>query len=137
MNAEKAAEYVTSNVNRLNSSQQFTYAKVVCPDHVKNKEVNEIFVNSLYGYFIGKRIAYLLVEQYAWNIWSNHGLHKVMMNNSFFIISSIAVQTPDSGISNLLAVGTTFTGSGNLYCQWELSPGSGNALCILFPTILP
>nr|GEX38411.1 putative reverse transcriptase domain-containing protein [Tanacetum cinerariifolium] len=52
----------------------------------------------------------------------------------FFIISSIAVQTPGSGISNLLAVGTTFTGSGNLYCQWELSPGSGNALCILFPT---
>nr|GEY02261.1 hypothetical protein [Tanacetum cinerariifolium] len=28
-------------------------------------------------------------------------------------------QTPDSGISNLLAVGTTFTSSGNLYCQWE------------------
>nr|GFB26121.1 hypothetical protein [Tanacetum cinerariifolium] len=53
----------------------------------------------------------------------------------FFIISSIAVQTPDSGISNLLAVGTTFTGSGNLYCQWELSPGSGNAMCILFPTV--
>nr|GEY14438.1 putative RNA-directed DNA polymerase [Tanacetum cinerariifolium] len=53
----------------------------------------------------------------------------------FFIISSIAVQTPDSGISNLLAVGTTFTGSGNLYCQWELSFGSGNALCILFPTV--
>nr|GEX40304.1 hypothetical protein [Tanacetum cinerariifolium] len=46
----------------------------------------------------------------------------------FFIISSIAVQTPDRGISNLLAVGTTFTGSGNLYCKWELSPGSGNAL---------
>nr|GEX44957.1 hypothetical protein [Tanacetum cinerariifolium] len=53
---------------------------------------------------------------------------------SFFIISSIAVQTPGSGISNLLAVGTSFTGSGYLYCQWELSPGSGNALCILFPT---
>nr|GEV51039.1 hypothetical protein [Tanacetum cinerariifolium] len=53
----------------------------------------------------------------------------------FFIISSIAVQTPDSGISNLLGVGTTFTGSGNLYCQWELSSGSGNALCILFSTL--
>nr|GEX15086.1 reverse transcriptase domain-containing protein [Tanacetum cinerariifolium] len=52
----------------------------------------------------------------------------------FFIIFSIAVQTPDSGISNLVEVGTTFTGSGNLYCQWELSPGSGNALCFLLPT---
>nr|GEV27684.1 retrovirus-related Pol polyprotein from transposon TNT 1-94 [Tanacetum cinerariifolium] len=47
---------------------------------------------------------------------------------SFFIISSIAVQTSGSGISNLLAVGTTFTGSGNLYCQWELSPGSNSQL---------
>nr|GEV63198.1 retrotransposon protein, putative, Ty1-copia subclass [Tanacetum cinerariifolium] len=55
----------------------------------------------------------------------------------FFIISSIAVQTPGSEISILLALGTTFTGSGNLYFQWELSPGSGNALCILFPTIVP
>nr|GFB74703.1 hypothetical protein [Tanacetum cinerariifolium] len=62
------------------------------------------------------------------------GLAMIVLGNFFFIISSIAVQTPDSGISNLLAVGTTFTGSGNLYCQWELSPGSGNALCILFPT---
>nr|GEZ41722.1 Gag-Pol polyprotein [Tanacetum cinerariifolium] len=53
----------------------------------------------------------------------------------FFIISSIAVQTLGSGISNLLAVGTTFTGSGNLYCQWKLSPGIGNALCILFPIV--
>nr|GFA31939.1 hypothetical protein [Tanacetum cinerariifolium] len=43
----------------------------------------------------------------------------------FFII---AVQTPGSGISILLAVGTSSTGSGNLYCQWELSPDSGNAL---------
>nr|GEZ52982.1 hypothetical protein [Tanacetum cinerariifolium] len=39
----------------------------------------------------------------------------------FFIISSIAVQTPGSGISNLLVVGTTFTGSGNnIHWQWEL-----------------
>nr|GFB27979.1 putative reverse transcriptase domain-containing protein [Tanacetum cinerariifolium] len=52
------------------------------------------------------------------------------------IISSIAVQTHGSGISNLLAVGTTFTGSGSLYCQWELSPSSGNTLCILFSTML-
>ncbi|GJZ04889.1 hypothetical protein Tco_0538164 [Tanacetum coccineum] len=57
MNAEKVAEYGTNDVNRLNSSQQFTYEKVVFPDRVKNKEVNERFANYLYGYFIGKRIA--------------------------------------------------------------------------------
>nr|GFD03734.1 hypothetical protein [Tanacetum cinerariifolium] len=49
----------------------------------------------------------------------------------------IAVQTPGSGISILLAVGTPSTGSWNLYCQWELSPGSGNALCITSPCLKP
>nr|GEY52279.1 hypothetical protein [Tanacetum cinerariifolium] len=70
-----------------------------------------------------------------WEVPSGSGNFLTNSGNAFFfIISSIAVQTPGSGISNLLAVGTSFTGSGNLYCQWELSPGSGNALCILFPT---
>nr|GEZ84685.1 retrovirus-related Pol polyprotein LINE-1 [Tanacetum cinerariifolium] len=42
-------------------------------------------------------------------------------NLCFFIISSIAMQTPGSGISNILVVGTTFTGSGNnIHWQWEL-----------------
>ncbi|GKC52098.1 hypothetical protein Tco_1074843 [Tanacetum coccineum] len=83
MNAEKAAEHGTNDVNRVNSSQQFTYAKVVTPERVKSKvnlrsleyevgdvdadliipmtsiqEVNERFENSLYGHFIGKHIAY-------------------------------------------------------------------------------
>nr|GFC13721.1 hypothetical protein [Tanacetum cinerariifolium] len=55
--------------------------------------------------------------------------------SSFFIISSIALQTPGSGISNLLAVGTSLTGSGNLYCQWELFPGkSAPTFAELFET---
>nr|GEZ73459.1 hypothetical protein [Tanacetum cinerariifolium] len=82
-------------MNHRSSSQQFMYAKVVNPDRVKNKvnfrvlesevdnvevdfivpmasmqEVNDRFTNSLYGYFIGKRIAFPLVKQYAWNKWS-------------------------------------------------------------------
>nr|GEU49135.1 hypothetical protein [Tanacetum cinerariifolium] len=80
------------------------------------------------------------VEELKINVWikgeKNAAPQTPYTETSFFIISSIAVQTPDSGISNLLAVGTTFTGSGNLYRQWELSPGSGNALCILFPTLI-
>lgn len=36
------------------------------------QEVNARFANSLYGYFIGKGIAYPLVEQYLWNKWSNY-----------------------------------------------------------------
>nr|GEW97201.1 reverse transcriptase domain-containing protein [Tanacetum cinerariifolium] len=63
---------------------------------------------------------------------SNRGLKHILKRtisenraSCFFII---AVQTPGSGISILLAVGTPSTGSWNLYCQWELSPSSGNAL---------
>ena len=50
------------------------------------QEVNERFANSLFGYFIGNRIAYPLVEQYAWNKWSKHGLQKVMMNKWVVIL---------------------------------------------------
>nr|GEW65561.1 LRR receptor-like serine/threonine-protein kinase GSO1 [Tanacetum cinerariifolium] len=53
-------------------------------------------------------------EQIVWNGYNDLGI------DIFFII---AVQTPGSEISILLAVGTPSTGSGNLYCQWELSPG--------------
>nr|GEW78085.1 copia protein [Tanacetum cinerariifolium] len=52
---------------------------------------------------------------YAQVLWMQNQL----LDYGFFII---AVQTPGSGISILLAVGTPSTGSGNLYCQWELSP---------------
>nr|GEV52569.1 copia protein [Tanacetum cinerariifolium] len=61
----------------------------------------------------------------------NHARANVKQSlGSFFII---AVQTPGSEISILLAVGTPSTGSGNLYCQWELSPGT----LVIVPTTLP
>nr|GEW60615.1 hypothetical protein [Tanacetum cinerariifolium] len=59
----------------------------------------------------------------------------MLEKDTFFIISSIAVQTHGNGISNLLAVGTTFTSSGNLYCQWKLSPDSGNAFFFIISSI--
>nr|GEV91190.1 putative ribonuclease H-like domain-containing protein [Tanacetum cinerariifolium] len=61
--------------------------------------------------------------------WSNCGIERQQWEKLGLAVGNMPkVQTPGSGISNLLAVGTTFTGSGNLYCQWELSPGSRNAL---------
>nr|GEY84626.1 hypothetical protein [Tanacetum cinerariifolium] len=79
-------------MNPPRSSNPFTYANVVNSDRVKKKvnfqslecdvgyvdvdlifpnasvqEVNDIFASSLFGYFIGKRIAYPFVEQYPWN----------------------------------------------------------------------
>nr|GEV75737.1 zinc knuckle CX2CX4HX4C [Tanacetum cinerariifolium] len=44
------------------------------------KKVSVRFENTLYGYFIDKRIAFPVVEYYAKNNWTKHGLKRIMMN---------------------------------------------------------
>ncbi|GJT16019.1 zinc knuckle CX2CX4HX4C containing protein [Tanacetum coccineum] len=39
---------------------------------------------TLYGYFIGKRIEFPVVEYYARNNWAKHGLKRIMMNTKGF-----------------------------------------------------
>lgn len=56
------------------------------------EEVNSRLNNSLYGYFIGKRLAFPVVENYVWNAWGKFGLQKIMMNAKgffFFKFSSL------------------------------------------------
>lgn len=49
------------------------------------QEVNQRMESSLYGYFIGKRFAFLVVEWFVRNNCGKYGLLKVTMNaNSFF-----------------------------------------------------
>ncbi|GJZ79863.1 hypothetical protein Tco_0644700 [Tanacetum coccineum] len=47
------------------------------------------FANTLYGYFIGKRIAFLDVEYYVRNNWGKYGLTRIMMNSKGFFLLSI------------------------------------------------
>ncbi|GKB63810.1 retrotransposon protein, putative, ty1-copia subclass [Tanacetum coccineum] len=42
------------------------------------------FKNTLYGYFIGKRMDFLVVEYYARNNWAKHGLKRIMNNAKGF-----------------------------------------------------
>nr|GEW11879.1 zinc knuckle CX2CX4HX4C [Tanacetum cinerariifolium] len=42
------------------------------------------FEHTLYGYFIRKRMAFLVVEYYVRNNWAKHGLTRIMMNNKCF-----------------------------------------------------
>ncbi|GJS09829.1 zinc knuckle CX2CX4HX4C containing protein [Tanacetum coccineum] len=42
------------------------------------------FANTLYGYFIGKRIAFPVVEYYVRNNWGKYGLTRIMMNSKGF-----------------------------------------------------
>ncbi|GKC11044.1 hypothetical protein Tco_1007826 [Tanacetum coccineum] len=56
------------------------------------RAVSEHFANSVYGFFLGKRVAYPVVENYVKNTWSKYGLVKSIMNSSnrlfFFQFSS-------------------------------------------------
>nr|GEW48735.1 zinc knuckle CX2CX4HX4C [Tanacetum cinerariifolium] len=49
------------------------------------EKVSTRFEHTLYGYFIGKRMAFPVVEYYARNNWAKHRLKRIMMNNKGFI----------------------------------------------------
>ncbi|GKC74243.1 zinc knuckle CX2CX4HX4C containing protein [Tanacetum coccineum] len=55
-------------------------------------DVHSRFGFSLYGYFVGKRVAFPVVENYVNNAWKKFGLVRVMMNSNglfFFKFASI------------------------------------------------
>ncbi|XP_021991394.1 uncharacterized protein LOC110888163 [Helianthus annuus] len=58
-------------------------ADIVIPREVV-KQVQEKFENVLYGYFLGNRLPFPVVEYYAKNVWSKFGFSKLMMNSSGF-----------------------------------------------------
>ncbi|PWA36994.1 zinc knuckle CX2CX4HX4C [Artemisia annua] len=85
--------------------QAFSYASVIKPKAQKGKpnfraletdnsckeaelsipisvvqEINNRFGYTLYGYFLGKRLAFPVVEYYVKNAWAKFGINKVMMN---------------------------------------------------------
>ncbi|GJR32996.1 reverse transcriptase domain-containing protein [Tanacetum coccineum] len=45
---------------------------------------------SLYGYFVGKRVAFPIVEYYVKNVWKNYGIVRVMMNAKGFFFFKFA-----------------------------------------------
>ncbi|XP_071708023.1 uncharacterized protein [Rutidosis leptorrhynchoides] len=48
------------------------------------QEVASKYSYTLYGYFIGKRIAFPVVQNYILNVWKKYGLEKIMMNSKGF-----------------------------------------------------
>ncbi|GJZ88186.1 zinc knuckle CX2CX4HX4C containing protein [Tanacetum coccineum] len=64
------------NINTKSTS----YAGVAGANH----KVSTRFEHTLYGYFIGKRNAFSVVEYYARNNWAKHGLTRIMMNAKGF-----------------------------------------------------
>lgn len=48
------------------------------------QKVSSRLEHTLYGYFIGKRMAFPVVEYYARSQWAKHGLKRIMMNSKGF-----------------------------------------------------
>ncbi|GKB86355.1 zinc knuckle CX2CX4HX4C containing protein, partial [Tanacetum coccineum] len=49
------------------------------------EEVSARFENTLYGYFIGNRLAFPTVENYVKNTWAKFGLKRIMLDEDFFL----------------------------------------------------
>ncbi|PWA46756.1 ATPase, F1/V1/A1 complex, alpha/beta subunit, Zinc knuckle CX2CX4HX4C [Artemisia annua] len=58
-------------------------AKVVIPITVV-EDMCQKFTNTLYGYFIGQRLAFPLVEDYVKHAWAKFGFQRVILWGSFF-----------------------------------------------------
>ncbi|GJU10327.1 zinc knuckle CX2CX4HX4C containing protein, partial [Tanacetum coccineum] len=74
---------VTSNFRTLVADPVFDGVNISIPRKVI-KKVSTRFEHTLYGYFIGMRMAFLVVEYYARNNWAKHGLKRIMMNSKGF-----------------------------------------------------
>ncbi|GKA52626.1 zinc knuckle CX2CX4HX4C containing protein [Tanacetum coccineum] len=74
---------VTSNFRTLVVDPVFDGVNISIPHKVVEK-VSTRFQHTLYGYFIGKRMAFPVVKYYARNNWAKHGLKRIMMNSKGF-----------------------------------------------------
>ncbi|XP_071697485.1 uncharacterized protein [Rutidosis leptorrhynchoides] len=61
-------------------------------------EAKKRYNNTLYGYFLGKRIAYPVVRNYALNVWKKFGIENVMMNSKGFFFFKFATEMGMHGI---------------------------------------
>ncbi|GJV31974.1 sodium/hydrogen exchanger 6 [Tanacetum coccineum] len=70
---------VNSNFYSLVADKAFDGVNILIPRKVV-KKVSLHFENTLYGYFIGKRMAIPVVEYYVKTNWAKYGLKRIMMN---------------------------------------------------------
>nr|GEY22739.1 zinc knuckle CX2CX4HX4C [Tanacetum cinerariifolium] len=83
----KVQPKVTSNFRPLVVDPVFEGVNISIPRKLV-ENINTHFEHTLYGYFIGKRISFLIVKYYARNNWIKHGVTRIMMNlKGFFFFT--------------------------------------------------
>ncbi|GJY19496.1 zinc knuckle CX2CX4HX4C containing protein [Tanacetum coccineum] len=71
-------------VSHITTFEEINGADVAIPKAVVD-EVREHFSNTLYGYFIGKRIPFLIMEKYVLNTWAKYGIERAIIRNGFYL----------------------------------------------------
>ncbi|GJR70350.1 zinc knuckle CX2CX4HX4C containing protein [Tanacetum coccineum] len=92
----------TTKVVRLQAtknSETVQGANVVIPMAVVEKMSNR-FENTLYGYFIGHRLAFPLVENYVKNAWAKYGLERTMLKKGFFFFQFLSSEGMEKVLEN-------------------------------------
>ncbi|XP_022040604.1 uncharacterized protein LOC110943156 [Helianthus annuus] len=106
------------NFRSLASSDRRDDCDVVLPkDSVR--VVTDKLANTLYGYFLGDRIAYPVVDYFVKNNWKKYGLQKSMMNANGFFFFKFADR---SGMMSVLEEGPWIIRSQPMFlCEWNPS----------------
>ncbi|GJY70441.1 ribonuclease H-like domain, reverse transcriptase, RNA-dependent DNA polymerase [Tanacetum coccineum] len=89
VNFRKVEEDVASNVD---------YESMIPMSFVV--KVNERLSNTIYGYFIGKRVAFPVVENYVYNAWGKFGIQKVMYAKGFYFFKFSSTKGVDDVLEN-------------------------------------
>ncbi|GJX22921.1 zinc knuckle CX2CX4HX4C containing protein [Tanacetum coccineum] len=75
---------VTDSSSHTNDAVQNISSAVSLPKEAID-EIKACFVNTLYGFPVGKRLAFPMVENYVKHAWAKFGLNRIMMHHSFFM----------------------------------------------------
>ncbi|GKD16812.1 hypothetical protein Tco_1205970, partial [Tanacetum coccineum] len=81
---EERAPHVTQKSRKNYQEDEIVQGANVAIPLVLVEEVSSRFANTLYGYFIGKRLAFPIVEIYVKYAWAKYGIERVMLNHGFF-----------------------------------------------------
>nr|GEV20112.1 hypothetical protein [Tanacetum cinerariifolium] len=73
-----------SHTDHAHITEQNTTSTVSLPKDAVD-EIRARFVNTLYGYSVGKRLAFPMVENYVKHAWAKFGSKRVMLNHGFFL----------------------------------------------------
>ncbi|GJT98350.1 retrovirus-related pol polyprotein from transposon TNT 1-94 [Tanacetum coccineum] len=87
-------------IKELRNSEKVAGAAVAIPLEAV-EAVSSRFVNTLYGYFIGHRLAFPLVENYVKNAWAKYGLKRIQLHEEFFLFQFDTKDGMESVLENV------------------------------------